>query len=89
MRIASCDAPISIEKTATGKPPCKATCSATSLQAPFSHIQEPCRQHHQVTGLQSDVIRSRSANPVDTPVMSFGLLAIPNPVQELHDKGAH
>ena len=71
-RIASWVAPISIEKMTTGRPAASATCSPMfTASAVLPMLGRPATTTRS-PGCRPEVIRSRSENPVGTPVTSDG-----------------
>src|ERR1700675_1105508 len=66
MRIASCDAPISIENTATGNLSSSATCSPMLIASELLPIDGRPATMTRSPGCKPDVIRSRSVYPVST-----------------------
>ncbi len=73
MRSASCEAPISIEKTATGMPWSMATYSPMLRASEVLPIDGRPATMIRSPGWKPEVLESRSANPVGTPVTSEGL----------------
>ena len=73
IRMASCEPPISMENTPTGKPSRTATCSATlSAKAVFPIDGRPATTIRS-PGCNPDIFSSISAKPVAMPVMLPGL----------------
>ncbi len=72
IRSASCDAPISIENTATGSFASSATCSAMLSASAVLPIDGRPAMITRSPGCSPDVISSRSAKPVGTPVTADG-----------------
>ena len=76
IRTASWAAPISMEKMATGRPSFSATCSAMFTANEVFPIEGRAANTIMSPACSPEVIRSRSAKPVGTPVTSAGLSAI-------------
>ncbi|CFN68239.1 Uncharacterised protein [Bordetella pertussis] len=73
IRMASCTAPISIEKTATGSPCSMATCSPMFIENEVLPMDGRPATMTRSPACSPEVILSRSAKPVGTPVTSDSL----------------